>query len=154
MVRFPSRWRPLLANLFESLLRQHELLYPTFGGDRQIQPLSRTRSSVTWPGGDEVLHLRARQQMWTTKCLRGEHYPRKLLHRFHALIGRAQIRPTGHNTVIFQQDRIIVVNQRLESSAEFPRTGGSVRRQRNLAEANNHFWENRFLLRSRCRSWH
>jgi hypothetical protein len=42
-------------------------------------PSERTPSSVARPGGDELLHFRARQQMWTPKCLRGKHYSGKLL---------------------------------------------------------------------------
>src|SRR5208282_2187065 len=77
--------------------------------------------------------------MWSAEQFRGKHHPRKLLHRFHALKGRSEIRPAGHNAVILEQDRIVFVHKRFQPRTEFPGARGSIGSQGNFAEPDDYF---------------
>src|SRR6266436_4425095 len=83
--------------------------------------------------------------MRSTKQFCGEHHSGELLHGFHALIGRSQIRPASHDAVILEQDRIVVVDQPLEPRAQFPGSGCSIGSQGNFAETDDYLREYRFF---------
>jgi hypothetical protein len=128
-----------LGDWFEFWAHRGEPISYRFDGLRESNALGGPRTPAATLGDYQLLHFRARQQMRSAEQFRRKHYLGKLLYGFHALVGRLQIRPASHNTVIFKQDGIVVLDQRFEPRTDFPRAWRSIGSQGNFAESNDYF---------------
>ena len=59
----------------------------------------------------------------------------EMLHRFHAHKGVLQRVAGGHHTVVGEQDRVMIDDQRLNAGGDIGRSSGRVRRQREWSRA-------------------